>query len=129
MTRAAGTIRQKGLGPQGVRPNERTVTRIDTLLQQIRLWAIQNGHNPHSIAVGTGLSAGALRFLWKPTWNPNSETIRSVELFIVQQEEAKRRILTSPFVTPLQPTADTAPSVFSDWGLPGQQEKQAEPSR
>lgn len=115
MTRAAGTIVSKGLGPRGTKIPERVVTRIDMLLQQIRMWAIQNGHNPHSIAIGTGLSPGALRFLWKPQWNPNSETLRSIELFIVEQEQAKKELLSSPFVTPLDPRAGTGRSEDPSW--------------
>lgn len=74
-----------------------TPTAIDSYIKKLRVWAIQNDMNPHSMATGAGLSPGSLRFFWKMKWNPTVETLRALEVFMfkVELEKAEARLVAS----------------------------------
>lgn len=62
----------------------------DILLNKMRTWLHYNNVAPHRIAVAENLSPGALRDIFKPTWNPKASTLRAIEHFIAQFEAEQR---------------------------------------
>lgn len=74
---------------------------IDRRLNAIRAWMHYNGVTPHRIALATDLSPGALRDVFKDTWNPKTSTLRAIEQFIEDyQSEARAAALQSPRSAP-----------------------------
>lgn len=70
---------------------------IDRRLNAIRAWMHYNGVTPHRIATATDLSPGALRDIFKDSWNPKTSTLRVIEQFIEDyQTEARAAVLAAP---------------------------------
>jgi transcriptional regulator with XRE-family HTH domain len=61
---------------------------IDRRLNAIRAWVHYNGITPHQIAMKMGLSAGALRDMFKDTWNPKTSTLRAIEEFMQDHQRS-----------------------------------------
>lgn len=69
---------------------------IDRRLNAIRAWMHYNGVTPHRISLATGLSPGALRDVFKDTWNPKTSTLRVIEQFIEDYRAELRRQALEP---------------------------------
>lgn len=80
---------------------ERPITAIDTYVKKIRIWAVQNGYTPHSLAQEANLSVGTLRYMYRTAWNPTLETLRAIELTMIRIEA--RRQLDAAAATPQTP--------------------------
>jgi hypothetical protein len=70
--------------------------KIDEYITAVREWTVRYGFTPHGLAVAVGLAPGTLRYMFEDDWNPRSDTLRRLEIFMrthtqqVRQSERAR---------------------------------------
>lgn len=84
---------------QGAKPQKqkqpKPLTAIDTYLQKVKIWVVQNHYTAHLLAKEANLSPGTLRYLWRAGWNPTVETLRAIEMLMIRKEAEKRAAAAS----------------------------------
>lgn len=70
--------------------NDLRTFAIDVYLQKVRKWVTAKGFTPHGLARSCGLGPGTLAKMFTPDWNPRVDTLRVLEDFMMDYDEANQ---------------------------------------